>query len=81
MIPRSAAERQEVNSRTADEIFAEHGPPLPPLLHLGRPLPYSPTPPQPGVGVWLAGEERSPLPRAEIKALGSCRASQAGSWC
>ena len=26
MIPRSAAEHQNVNSRAADEIFAEHGP-------------------------------------------------------
>ena len=25
MIPRSATERQEVNSRKADEVLAEHG--------------------------------------------------------
>jgi len=27
MIPRSAAEGQEVNSRKSDEVFGEHGPP------------------------------------------------------
>ena len=27
MIPRSAAEGQEVNSRNADEVFGEHGTP------------------------------------------------------
>ena len=37
--------------------------------------------PRPGVVAWLRTEDRSPVPRAGITPLGSCRASQDRSSC
>ena len=34
-----------------------------------------------GFGAWLGFERRSPVPRAKITPLGSCRASLIGSSC